>query len=71
MSDMANRYALAASHCVLACYNGLIPHLCPGMSEQQKAGLKHGVKLPFVYAYPYLGLDDPEWSEGQAPHEIG
>jgi spermidine dehydrogenase len=23
------------------------------------------------YAYEYMSLDDPEWAEGQAPHEIG
>jgi len=22
------------------------------------------------YAYEYMELDDPEWEEGQAPHEI-
>ncbi len=39
-----------ARHCILACYNGIIPHLCPQMSEPQKAGLAYGVKVPFVYA---------------------
>ena len=28
-------------------------------------------RIPHGYAYGYLGLDDPEWEEGQAPHEIG
>jgi spermidine dehydrogenase len=28
-------------------------------------------RIPHGYAYPYLSLDDPEWAEGQAPHEIG
>jgi spermidine dehydrogenase len=41
---------VTADHCVLACYNGLIPHLCPEMPEQQKEGLRYGVKAPFVYA---------------------
>ena len=41
---------ISASHCILACYNSLIPHLCPQMSEQQKEGLRYGVKVPFVYA---------------------
>ena len=39
-----------ADHCILACYNNLIPHLCPEMPESQKAGLAYGVKTPFVYA---------------------
>jgi spermidine dehydrogenase len=30
--------------------NGLVPHLCPEMSEKQKEGLSYSVKIPFVYA---------------------
>jgi spermidine dehydrogenase len=41
---------ITAKHCVLACYNALIPHLCPEMSAAQKEGLSYGVKTPFVYA---------------------
>ncbi|MEM8500757.1 MAG: FAD/NAD(P)-binding protein [Pseudomonadota bacterium] len=41
---------VTADHCVLACYNGFIPHLCPELPETQKEGLKYGVKAPFVYA---------------------
>ena len=41
---------ITASHCVLACYNNLIPHLCPEMSDAQKEGLRYGVRVPFVYA---------------------
>jgi spermidine dehydrogenase len=28
-------------------------------------------RIPHGYSYSYLALDDPEWDEGQAPHEIG
>ena len=45
-----NPLRITADHCVLACYNGLIPHLCPEMPESQKQGLSYGVKTPFVYA---------------------
>jgi len=41
---------VTASHCVLACYNNLIPHLCPEMSDAQKEGLGYGERMPFVYA---------------------
>lgn len=41
---------ITANHCVLACYNNLIPHLCPEMSDVQKEGLRYGVRVPFVYA---------------------
>ena len=42
--------SVTTERCILACYNGLIPHLCPEMSDKQKAGLRYGVKIPFVYA---------------------
>ena len=38
-----------ADHCVMACYNGVIPHLCPEMSDEQKTALMYGVKMPLVY----------------------
>lgn len=38
-----------ADHCVMACYNGVIPHLVPEMSNEQKAALKYGVKMANVY----------------------
>lgn len=42
--------SITADHCVLACYNGLIPHLCPQLPKPQKEALKYGVKTPHVYA---------------------
>jgi spermidine dehydrogenase len=45
-----NPLRITADHCVLACDNGLIPHLCPEMPKAQKEGLRYGVKIPFVYA---------------------
>ena len=39
-----------ADHCVMACYNGVIPHLVPEMSDEQKAALMYGVKMPIVYS---------------------
>ena len=38
-----------AANCVLACYNMVIPYLCPEMPDKQKEGLSYCVKLPFVY----------------------
>jgi spermidine dehydrogenase len=28
-------------------------------------------RIPHGYAYSYMQLNDPEWEDGQAPHEIG
>jgi spermidine dehydrogenase len=37
-------------HCILACYNGMIPHLCPELPQAQKENLVYGVKVPFIWA---------------------
>jgi spermidine dehydrogenase len=38
-----------ASNCILACYNSVVPYLCPEMPEKQKAGLAYATKQPLVY----------------------
>ena len=38
-----------ADHCVMACYNGVIPHLVPELSDEQRAALMYGVKMANVY----------------------
>jgi spermidine dehydrogenase len=42
-------HRVRAKHCVLACYNMIIPHIMPSLPEAQKAALALGVKLPLVY----------------------
>ena len=37
-------YRARARECVLACYNEMIPHLCPQLPEAQKEALDYGVK---------------------------
>ena len=41
---------ITGNRTVLACYNGIIPHLCPQLPSKQKEALTYGVKIPFVYA---------------------
>ena len=36
-------------HCVLACWNMMIPYLCPDLPQAQKAALHELVKTPLVY----------------------
>ena len=55
---------VTADHCVMACYNALIPHLCSEMPKAQKEGLRYGVKTPFVYANVQL-------ENGQAYEKLG
>jgi spermidine dehydrogenase len=42
-------HKVKAAHCVLACWNMVIPYLCPEMSSNQKAALAYAVKIPLVY----------------------
>jgi spermidine dehydrogenase len=37
------------AHVVLGCYNGIIPRLCPELSQPQKEALLYGVKKPLIY----------------------
>jgi spermidine dehydrogenase len=40
-----------ARHCVLACYNAMVPYLCPELPELQKKALHYCVKAPFLYTH--------------------
>jgi len=37
--------------CVLACYNSMVPYLCPELPEKQKEALRYCVKEPFIYTH--------------------
>ncbi|MGA7697711.1 MAG: FAD/NAD(P)-binding protein [Candidatus Sulfotelmatobacter sp.] len=43
--------AVRAKQCVLACYNGMIPYVCPELPEKQKEALAYLVKAPLVYTH--------------------
>jgi spermidine dehydrogenase len=38
-----------ARHSILACYNNIIPHLCPEVPEEQVAAIDKAEKIPLVY----------------------
>jgi spermidine dehydrogenase len=42
-------HKVRGAQCVLACYNMVIPYLCPEMSTTQKEALAYAVKIPLVY----------------------
>jgi len=46
--------SVTAKNCVLACYNGMIPYLCPELPEKQKDALSYLVKAPLVYTHVAL-----------------
>ncbi len=39
-------HSVQAGQCVLACYNRIIPHICPGLPEAQKTALAQCIKRP-------------------------
>jgi spermidine dehydrogenase len=43
-------YKVRAKGCILACWNMVIPYLCPELPEPQKEALHYLVKVPLVYA---------------------
>ncbi len=43
-----------ARHCVLACYNSIIPSLCPELPESQREALAMPVKTPILYTHVVL-----------------
>ncbi|HTB91878.1 MAG TPA: NAD(P)-binding protein [Candidatus Sulfotelmatobacter sp.] len=42
------------NYCVLACYNVMIPYICPELPEGQKESLSYMVKAPLVYTHVAL-----------------
>ena len=43
-------YKVRTGACVLACWNMIIPFLCPDLPEKQKQALRYPVKVPLIYA---------------------
>lgn len=55
---------VSGKSCVLACYNVMIPFLCPDLPEKQKEALHQLVKSPLVYTHVAIR----NWS---AFHQLG
>jgi spermidine dehydrogenase len=60
-------HRVQAKQCVLACYNMIVPHIMPELSDAQKQALALSVKMPLVYVnvairnwHPFvkLGVDN-------------
>ncbi|MDP9146639.1 MAG: NAD(P)/FAD-dependent oxidoreductase [Acidobacteriota bacterium] len=50
----AKLHAATAKNCVLACYNGMIPYICPDFPAKQREALSYLVKAPLVYTHVTL-----------------
>ncbi len=42
-------YRVRGKHAVLACYNNIIPHICPEVPATQRAAIAEVTKVPLVY----------------------
>ena len=42
-------HTVRGNACILACWNMVIPYICPDISRKQKDALAYGVKVPLVY----------------------
>lgn len=47
-------HSVQARNCVLACYNMMIPYICPELPQKQKEALSYLVKTPLVYTHVAL-----------------
>jgi len=52
-------HTATGKHCVLACYNGMIPYICPDLPAEQSKALSYLVKSPLVYTHVALRNWEP------------
>jgi spermidine dehydrogenase len=42
-------YTVKAAHCIMACWNMVIPYICAELPDKQKAALEQAAKVPLLY----------------------
>jgi len=47
-------HVVKGKYCVLACYNVMVPYICPELPDAQKESLAYMVKAPLVYTHVAL-----------------
>jgi spermidine dehydrogenase len=52
-------HTVIGKNCVLACYNGMIPYICPDVPAEQSKALLYLVKMPLVYTHVALRNWEP------------
>jgi spermidine dehydrogenase len=52
-------HTVSGKNCVLACYNGMIPYICPDIPAEQSKALSYLVKMPLVYTHVALRNWEP------------
>jgi spermidine dehydrogenase len=52
-------HTVTGKNCVLACYNTMIPYICPDLPAEQAKALSYLVKMPLVYTHVALRNWEP------------
>lgn len=47
--NRGNVHRVRGRHTVLACYNDIIPHICPELPAEQREAIDYSTKVPLVY----------------------
>ncbi|MFT4769213.1 MAG: spermidine dehydrogenase [Glaciecola sp.] len=42
-------YRVRTKHTVMACYNAIIPHICPELPKDQREAIDYATKVPLIY----------------------
>ena len=50
---------IRGTHCVLACYHAILPHICPELPEEQKEAARYQVKRPMLVTNVLLRSGTP------------
>ncbi|MDZ7644365.1 MAG: hypothetical protein U5K76_09255 [Woeseiaceae bacterium] len=67
-------------HVILACYNNIVPHICPEMEEEQREAIAYASKVPLVYisiavrnwrAFDRLGFHSLYVPQAELMHSFG
>jgi len=73
-------YRVRGRHVVLACYNSLVPYLCPELPEAQARAIRYAEKVPLVYVsvavrnwkpFDSLGMHSLYVPQGRFMHSFG
>ena len=73
-------YRVRGRHAILACYNNMVPHICPEISTAQTEAIAEATKIPLVYisvavrnwkAFENLGYHSFYIPQGKLMHSFG
>ena len=73
-------YRVRGNHIVMACYNNMLPYVCPEISEKQIQSLAYATKIPLVYisiavrnwnAFHNLGFHSFNIPQSKLMHSFG